>query len=1337
VKKCIYINLYFFLFFTQITYFVFGQVTGIPFIKNYSPKEYGASHQNWSIVQDKNGIMYFGNSNGILEYDGVTWRLIKTQDNAVVRSLAIDESGKIFVGTFGDFGFLKPDSTGTLQYNSLKENIPEEYHDFADIWNIHIIDQKVFFKSYKYLFIWNNNEIKIIKPPLSEFNDSHVFNDTLYIEYWQVGLGKLVNDSIKLVLTKEDFNGNYPGAGILLPYNKNHMLIGNPNQGLFIFDGKNLSKFKNEIDDYLIKNQSYYGIKLDNDKYAFSTINGGVVIMNKDGSLEHIINKAVGLANNTVWQLYVDKNRSLWMALDNGISHVEYPSPITKFDEYSGISGTIIQILRFKNELYLATNNGVLYLRSEKIKDNIPIQFNVIKKIEEQTWALLPFKNELLVGTSSGVYRMHNHQANLIRSDNSVFLLRSKIFLNRIYIGLVDGLASMHYENGKWIDDGRIEGVNEYINNSIVETKEGDLWLGHYQGIIHVNFPDRFSTKPIITKYNKENGLPANKDNYIFTISGKNCFATKKGIFKFDKTKNSFIPDSTFGLEFAGGERNVFIMIQDIEENVWMNSAGEIGVLSGSKNENYIWTNVPFLRLSGFDINSIYPEKNGIVWFGGPDGLYRYNPKIAKSYNLPSPALIRKVSTLNDSLLFGGCAYNRKYGFPEFDYSTNALRFEFALPIYENETTNRFQYYLEGFDKQWSQWTKEPKVNYTNIPEGRYLFRVKAKNIYNTTSKEATYAFEILPPWYRTSWAYIIYSFFTIGIIFGLIKLRSLKLEYEKIQLEKVITERTDEINIKNKKLEEQAKILQEMDEVKSRFFANISHELRTPLTLIKGPTEEILNKTYPGDKEQALKSVLNNTDRMLRLINELLDLSKLESGSMKLNTSLQNLSVFINVVVNSFMSLAESRNIQLQYIKPKKEIELYFDCDKLEIVLINLLSNAFKFTPEGGYITVALHTIRTNSYPQGAAEISVHDSGIGIPENELEKIFDRFIQANNFGNTRLEGSGIGLALAKELVELHWGKITAASSVEEGTEFDVVLPLDKYHLKPEDIIKKEKSKETPQLSIPLNIAELQSDVIIEPQSDNQADSGEKNLVLIIEDNAEVRNYVRVHLKKDYEIIEADNGISGLKSAQEHLPDLIISDVMMPEVDGYMLTEAIKKSELTSHIPIILLTAKASDEAKIEGLESGADAYMAKPFNVKELEVRVKKLIENRNNLREKFKKEFLLEPTDVNAVSLDDDFIKRVHDTIEEKMADPEFNVEVLLKDFTLGHRQFTRKIIALTGETPVQFIRIMRLKKAKTLIKQQAGTVSQIAFDVGFSNLSYFSKCFRMQFGKLPSEIV
>jgi signal transduction histidine kinase/DNA-binding response OmpR family regulator/ligand-binding sensor domain-containing protein len=1329
---------YLFLLFTQFTSYVFAQVTGIPFIQNYSPKEYKQHEQNWSIVQDNRGIMYFGNSHGLLEYDGISWRFIKTTNPDIVRSLAVDDSNNIFIGGYNYFGRLDIDSLHHFEYNSLSEKLDLKYKKFNNVWNVITASDGIYFQTDSSLIKWTDKKFKIWTSS-APGNRSFLVNNTLYKIHNEKGLTYLSDSIFVPINGGELFSQNKIYAMKSIEMNKT--LIGTRTKGLFVLENKKIIPFISEIDGFLKKNKLTDIELLKDGNIAFATREGGLAIIDHIGKLIQYVNKKNGLADDMIWDLYSDNQFGLWLALNNGISRIELPSPVSYFGESFGIQGNVESISGHNGSIYIATSRGLYFFNPGK-------SLGTVQKIPGfRPYKIISFGKKLICsGYDFGTYQLINGKMKLISDHTAFSFFRSELDSNRLYLGLEDAIASLYLRNNEWIDEGHLHLISSPIRN-VIETQKGDLWLRTSGPIIaKINFPDKSPVwgQATIEYFDEKNGLIPAEQNYIFKFNNEIFFGNKNRLMQYNDEDKQFKHYSKVSNLISDSSFSFYGFISAHKNNYWLLLSSEIGYsvgyLSQVDNNDYIFDTNRFLQLFGSYYYSVYPDqlKENITWFGGPDGIIRYDSNIKKDYDLNFPCLMRKVLTQNDSLIWTGDNQTNKINsdIKILKYNNNALRFEFAAAYFENEKANRFQYFLEGFDKKWSQWTSEPKTIYTNIPEGRYVFRVKAKNIYNVVSKEATYAFIILPPWYRSGWAYGIYGILIIGIVIGLIKLRSYKLENEKKELEKIIAERTDEIQIKNKQLEEQATELLVMDEIKSRFFANISHELRTPLTLIKGPTEELVNKIYPGDKEKALNSILVNTNRMLNLINELLDLSKLESGSMKLNASLYSLSGFINHIFSLFVPLAESRKIHFQFVKSQEDIKIYFDWEKLEKVLFNLLSNAFKFTPQNGYITVAFQQIDSNLSPDGAVEISIHDSGIGIPENEISHIFNRFIQAQNSGNTRLDGSGIGLALSKELVELHHGQIKVTSFVDEGTEFDIIFPLGKDHLQAGEIRVIEVAEKDQKSSGRLDITGLQSELALGPANEQQIPSGEKCLVLIVEDNNEVRDYIKEHLKKDYDIVEANDGRSGLDLANELLPDLIVSDVMMPEMDGFELTEKVKHNELTNHIPIILLTAKASDDAKIEGLETGADAYMAKPFNAKELKVRVKNLIESRHSLREKFKKEFLLEPTDSGTVSLDDEFIKRVHDTIEEKMPDPEFNVDVLLKEFAYGQRQFTRKVIALTGQTPVQFIRIMRLKKALNLIKKRAGTVSQIAYDVGFSNLSYFSKCFRIQFGKLPSEI-
>lgn len=541
---------------------------------------------------------------------------------------------------------------------------------------------------------------------------------------------------------------------------------------------------------------------------------------------------------------------------------------------------------------------------------------------------------------------------------------------------------------------------------------------------------------------------------------------------------------------------------------------------------------------------------------------------------------------------------------------------------------------------------------------------------------------------------------------------------------------------LKSRKNRELLEKEQEVDRMKSRFFANISHEFRTPLTLIMGPIETLISNNNDLTVKKQLGIMRKNASRLLDLINQLLDLSKLESGKLELKVIERNIIPVIKGITMSFHSLAESKNIDLKIESENDNLILYFDQDKIEKILTNLLSNAFKFTPDHGQIIVKVKTISSSGQPEktGALAITVMDNGKGISKNNINYIFDRFYQTDNSLIKENEGTGIGLALTKELVELHHGTISASSEEGEGTAITFQLSLGKDHFENEEIfsaLEAGKTKIITETEMPSITSELEREVEELSETDNQ-----KPIILLVEDNEDVRSYIKETLNTAYRILEAGDGKEGIARAIEHIPDLIISDVMMPIMDGNEVCKNLKQDEKTSHIPIILLTAKASMESRIEGLETEADDYLTKPFVPKELLARVHNLIVSRKKLRERYNREVILKPADIAINSVDEVFLERLMKVVEDNLENEHFSVEKLGKDVGMSRSQIHRKLQALTNQSASQFIRSFRLQRAMELIKKNAGTISEIGYQVGFGSPSYFNKCFLQLYGYTPGEI-
>lgn len=592
--------------------------------------------------------------------------------------------------------------------------------------------------------------------------------------------------------------------------------------------------------------------------------------------------------------------------------------------------------------------------------------------------------------------------------------------------------------------------------------------------------------------------------------------------------------------------------------------------------------------------------------------------------------------------------------------------------------------------------------------------------------------------WHASWWSYLLYGTGSSGLLFlfVFVRWRSKRLEKEKQKLELTMKEQFQEIQTKYSQLQEQVKKLEEMDRVKSQFFANISHEFRTPLTLIMSPIEQMISESLEKKQKQKLEMMLKNSQRLLTLINQLLDLARFDSGKMKLEASYQNIVPFLEGILTSFYILAQQNNLAIEFQSEEKDISLFFDSQKMEEVMFNLLINAVKFTPICGKIMVAVSKGDVNS--SCFARISVKDTGIGFSKEHVDYIFDRFYQAANLDETGYTGSGIGLALTKEIILLHYGKIDVHSREGEGTEFIIYLPLGNKHLKATEIVPppeaptlQKKSTDTGKFFMLIN-EEDKTD-----GTENIESSIQQNTILVVDDNSIFRKYIRGRLEPLHKVMEAVNGQDGVNKAKEIIPDLIISDIMMPGVNGYELCNILKKDLTTSHIPIILLTAKAAEEDIIEGLGTGADDYITKPFNIKILIARIKNLIDRRYQLQLERQGLANVQTDKLPSSTIDDVFLKKALDIIKRNLANPSFNEMQLCQELHVTQTFLVRKIQALTGKTPTEYILSNRLNRAAHLLKNNFGGITEVAFEVGFTSTAEFARCFKEKFQQLPTSFL
>lgn len=1307
---------------------------GNSYIKNYSSRELDIQPQNWGITQDERGIIYVANHSNLLRFDGFNWKTVPII-NEYVRSVAFDSNNNLYIGGNSEIGTLAADSSFSPVYKSLNYLLSQEHQNYTNVYRICVIDDGIFFGSTEYLFRLKNDSIKVWETPNS-FSLTFSVNNKIFTRERGIGLKMVSGDNLDLVPDGHLFAQQ--GITAIFRWQNEKVLILSNNQGFYIFDGTSISPFPTPIDNLLSNSRVYHGINLDDGNFALATKQHGLLIISPEGELLSSINKENGLLGNNVKFVFQDREQNIWLALNNGISCIEYSSPFSVYNKRNGLEGIVLSLNCFKNQLFVGTTNGLFQLNLESNFNSYP-KFERHEFTHDNVWAISVFNDEMIIGTNSGVFSIIKTNINQITTSRTYAIHQVMGNKKELLIGTANGLEKLVKRNNSWKSYPIYSDINDRIT-SIVLSGDSTIWLGTIsKGIFSVKIPSLQNSsiikKEYVTNYNESSGLPSGSKR-VNRINNKIIISTHIGIFKFDFSANKFIPDSTFGSQFCDGSRGVFRIVEDKTNTVWIHSDNQ-NFVAKKIHGVYQVENKEFLRLEDQQVNVIFPSDDTILFGTQFSNVIQYKLNNNKSYTEDYYALISSVILNNDSLIYGGYQSSSENRYDIISYKNRNIRLEYAAPFFEEENRILFRHFLDGYDDEWSEWTKETKKDYTNLSEGDYIFYVEAKNIYGDISNIDKYKFTITPPYYRSTFAYILYVLLLIASLYLVYKWRIFRLEKEKENLKSIIIGKTEEVLQKNRILEEQASKLKELDKIKSRFFANISHEFRTPLTLIIGPVEQFFNDEKSEKKRKKLSMILRSSKKLLELINQLLDLSKLESGKLQLKYEKVDIVELSRRITSMFESMAERKNIKLGFYSEAEEIGLICDIDKIEKIITNLISNALKFTHPNGEVTIIISEDEQNDdFRSGNVKILVIDTGKGIASDKLDHVFEPFYQIDSEMNREFQGSGLGLSLVKEYVELHKGSIHVKSTKNKGTRFIIKLPLGTSHLDYNNKIEFEKN---------INIVESRNTgmdyyeepvrEIISALADPNIDDSTQNTILVVEDNKDVRTYIQQNLEDEYSIIEAENGEEGLATARQFIPDLILSDVMMPKVDGFQFCNNIKNDKNTSHIPVILLTAKAGDQSIMEGIGYGADDYIIKPFNMDILKTRIKNLIDLRNQLQNKFKRELLLQPSEVTVNSLDDQFLQKLHQLIEKNIDNPDFTIEQFCETFYISRTSLFRKIKALTGESPNQFLKSFRLKRAAQLLEKQTGTITEIAFSVGFNNSAYFSKCFREHFKKTPSE--
>lgn len=876
------------------------------------------------------------------------------------------------------------------------------------------------------------------------------------------------------------------------------------------------------------------------------------------------------------------------------------------------------------------------------------------------------------------------------------------------------------------------------IATALYEDKNGTYWIGTVDGFANVQLgktPDaELQTQWYYTNSNS-NSLnynhvscflddPANS-NYLWIGTkggGLNRLEKSTGNF-FHLTVKNGLPDNV-----------VYGLLKDDAGNIWGSTNKGIFCLSNSKKDNIeSWAFRNFTKEDGlqdneFNTNAYKKMPNGNLAFGGVNGLNIFNPKEILAKNFKPQVFITNILIGNLPVLPNdetGVLKNSIEQTPSItlNHLQDILTLEFSSLDFTAPNQNKYRYQLEGIDKDWVESGTRRTATYLHLPSGSYVFKVQGSNSQGQWSdKIVELKIKVNPPWWRTWWAYLVY---VLLAGWGIRSYFKFKVNKAKLQ---------SQLNFE----QQEAKRVKELDAVKTQLYANITHEFRTPLTVILGMANQVKN-----DPEKHLHNgvdmIVRNGENLLKLVNEMLDLSKLESGKMTLNLINGDIISFLRYIVESFQSLAVSQQKQFHFLADTDELIVAFDAEKIRQIITNLFSNALKFTPEQGNVYVSISQEPNATSDKTILVLKVKDTGIGIPENQIAHIFDRFYQLDNSHTRKAEGTGIGLSLTKELVKLMNGAIAVKSppvGATKGTEFIITIPLSKVSAADNEgmVMPAYKESSTAVPADEKSMAHVLESVHI---SSNP-------LVLLVEDNADVVAYTASCLP-EYKLAVGKDGREGLEIATAIIPDLIITDVMMPFVDGFEMCRKLRQDERTSHIPIIMLTAKADMQSKLEGIEKGADVYLEKPFHKEELLLRIKKLLELRKSLQSYYSRQIGI--TDNNSTSpkeeaeiitdekTEHEFVKKVREIVEANFINYEFSVEQLCKLVFMSHSQLHRKLDALTGCSPNKFIRIVRLNKAKELLTNPLLSIAAIALDCGYNDPGYFARIFKQEMGVTPQE--
>lgn len=1328
--------------------------------KNISLQEGLSQNSVLTIVQDDKGFIWFGTRNGLNKYDGntfVTYRY-NTQDSTslssgYIKSLFQDKRGNLWVGTTNGLNKYDAERDNFMRYihpNSTNSHLKDE------IWSIIADDNDHLWIGSNFglgRMDLNSNKIKYYthkKEDTTSLSDNRIralektSDGKLWIKTVQnVNSFNVKTQSFNRYEYPKDLHKGINGNSLPALYedSQQRLWLGFRN-GLALFNS-DLDKFelfklslKNE---YAITNHVRSIYEDDFGNLWVGTYVGLYIINVDKNFIVHIVhdeNNPNSLSQNSIYKIYGDSKGDIWIGTyAGGINY--YNRSYDLFKHFS--SGTNSSKINYKvvssivqdsyDNLWIGTEGGGVnfydkkagaftYFTHDDENKNSLSSNNVKAMIRDHTGNFwigthgegLNFLNTKERPMKFEKYKNRDSDSTSLSNDRVIALYEDNA--NNIWIGTSGGGLNVLNKRTKSIE--RISASNSQIGDiifTISGTSDPNIILvGGDKHLAKVHIQTKAITSiPYTGTGDVVSGLSSVLCTYKDPCNNLWVGTEGSGLYCYNETTNSVI---RYGVEEGLPNDVVYGILPDDKNNIWLSTIRGLSRLNLQTREFKNFDKSDGLQSNEFNYGAYLKNNKGELLFGGVNGFNVFDPdRISENAFIP-PVSITSFRVNSEPFLQNKDSIE----IIALNHDQNVLDFDFVALSYSQPNKNQYAYKLEGFDSEWNEVGNKRTATYTNLDAGDYTFKVKASNndgLWNEKGKSLSFTI-LSAPW-QTWWAYAMYSLLIIGALL-VIRRNGIQRIYAKneLQQERLEKERIEEAN-----------------RLKLELFTNISHDFRTPLTLIIGPLERML-KLKKGTTliQNQLEIMHRNASVLMQLINQLLDFRKTDAGKMQLQASEGNIVSFIADVKLAFEDLASSRNIEYKLSISSENIQVWFDKIMLEKVLFNLLSNAFKFTSDYGQISIEIEGNKNSK--TNKVKIRVRDNGKGIPKENINVIFDRFYQ---YGERF--GTGIGLPLAKSLVELHQGLIKVKSTEKKGTCFTVLLPLGKAHLSNDQCVQSDL------LANESDLYDLERSAYLEQGYLEQRLDVQKEIyynetltsILVVEDNTEVRTFIRGLFKNTHNVFDAANGAIGMEIAKIYPIDLIITDVLMPVMDGMELCHNIKTNVRTSHIPVIMLTARTAEDYQKSGYRTGADAYITKPFDAEILELRVNNLLKSRRDLIERFKKDVILRPKEVTATSADEDFLKKAIKIVEENMTNSKFTVQVLIDEMNMSRSALYRKLKSLTDQSLTEFIRVIKLKRAAQLMVKTEMTISEIAFDLGFNDQKNFRKSFKQQFNKVPSK--